>query len=133
MASKDAKSAKTPVVAAAAKEVKTVAETSAKETKTAAKAEAPKKEAVKKAAEKKAPAKKPVAKKTVIKTNLNIQFSGKEVSDADIVANVKKAWTSQFKGKLKDIKTIDIYVKPEEHRAYFVINGESTPDYFIEL
>ncbi len=101
------------------------------------KAEAPKAEVkkteAKKAAPKKAPAKKAPAKKAEIKTNVLLQFYNKEVAESDIITNVKKAWTTQFKGKLKDIKTIDIYVKTEENKAYYVINGESTPDYFIEL
>lgn len=86
-----------------------------------------------KAEAKKAPAKKTATKKAEIKSNVMLQFAGKEVSAKDILANVKKAWTSQLKGKLKDIKTIDIYVKTEENRAYFVINGESGENYFIEL
>lgn len=99
--------------------------------------EAPKTEETKVAAEKapakKAPAKKAPAKKAEIKTNVLLQFANKEVAEKDIVANVKKAWTAQTKGKIKDIKTIDIYVKTEEHKAYFVVNGESQPEFFVEL
>lgn len=95
-------------------------------------AEAPKKEEVKTVA-KKAPAKKAPAKKAEIKTNILLQFANKEVAEKDIVANVKKAWTAQTKGKIKDIKTMDIYVKTEENKAYFVINGESQPEFFVEL
>ena len=62
-----------------------------------------------------------------------LQVLGKEISEKELVAQIKKAWTSQFKGKIKDIKTIDIYVKPEDNRAYFVINGTSDPAYFVEL
>lgn len=94
--------------------------------------EAPKKEETKVAA-KKAPAKKAPAKKAEIKTNVLLQFANKEVAEKDIIANVKKAWTAQTKGKIKDIKTIDIYVKTEEHKAYFVVNGESQPEFFVEL
>lgn len=110
-------------------------------TKEAPKKEAPKKEAAtKKAATKKeAPAKKEAAtkktttKKTEIKTNVLLQFAYKEVSFDDIVANVKEAWTSQFMGKLSDIKTLDIYVKPEEHKAYFVVNGDAENTRSINL
>ena len=31
------------------------------------------------------------------------------------------------------VYTIEIYLKPEEHKAYFVVNGESNGDYFVEL
>lgn len=129
MANKDTKTAKP--VAEPAKETKAAA-------KTTEAAKAPAKEAVKAPAKKettakKATAKKATTKKAEIKTSMFLQFEGKEVSEADILANIKKAWTSQFKGKLKDIKTIDIYLKTEEHKAYFVINGDSNPDYFVEL
>jgi len=102
------------------------------EAKTAKTVEAPKKEETK-APAKKAPAKKAPAKKAEIKTNVLLQFANKEVAEKDIIANVKKAWTAQTKGKIKDIKTIDIYVKTEEHKAYFVVNGESQPEFFVEL
>lgn len=127
MASKETKTAKTVA------EVKTVAKAPVAEPKKEAATET-KTAAVKKApVAKKAPAKKAPAKKAEIKTNVLLQFAGKEVAEKDIVANVKKAWTSQFKGKVKDIKTMDIYVKPDENKAYFVINGVSEDGYFIEL
>ena len=99
-------------------------------TKEAPKKEAPKKEA---ATKKTTTAKKTTTKKTEIKTNVLLQFAYKEVSFDDIVANVKEAWTSQFMGKLSDIKTLDIYVKPEEHKAYFVVNGDAENTRSINL
>ena len=153
MASKDTKTTKTATAVkpatTVAKEVKpVVAEVKADTKKVEApkaevkKVEAPKAEVkkavapkaeVKKTEAKKTAPKKAPAKKAEIKTNVLLQFYNKEVAESDIITNVKKAWTTQFKGKLKDIKTIDIYVKTEENKAYYVINGESTPDYFIEL
>ena len=62
-----------------------------------------------------------------------LQFSGKEVNTANIYETVKTVWVERFQGKLEDIKTIEIYLKPEEHKAYFVVNGESNGDYFVEL
>ena len=96
---------------------------------------------------KKAAAKKPTTKKATSnakKTTANkeaaainatyvLQFSGKEVVASDILETVKKVWVDKFQGKLEEIKTIEIYIKPEEHRAYFVVNGLSNGDYFVEL
>lgn len=93
------------------------------------------------AAEKKAPAKKatPVkketttvrktaAKKTVekaeIKESVFVQFAGAEYNLDDVKADVKKAWMAETGKKESDIKDIQIYVKPEEHAAYYVVNGE---------
>ncbi len=100
--------------------------------------EAPaKKAAAKKPATKKATttAKKTTAKKeaAVINATYVLQFSGKEVVASDILETVKKVWVDKFQGKLEEIKTIEIYIKPEEHKAYFVVNGLSNGDYFVEL
>ena len=132
-----------PIVAAAKKmvtapvsnntvEVK-AAET--KEVKAEAKVEAPKAEAKKAEEPKKETAKKaPVKRTTVkdIKTSVVVQFAGKEVTEKDLIAAVKKAYTKKG-NKVSDIKTIEIYVKPEESAAYYVVNGVGADDYKIEL
>ena len=124
---------------AAAPVSNSVVEVKAEETKTVkaeeGKAEAPKAE-VKKAEEpkketaKKAPAKRTTAKD--IKTSVVVQFAGKEVTEKDLIAAVKKAYTKKG-NKVGDIKTIEIYVKPEESAAYYVVNGVGADDYKIEL
>ena len=88
------------------------------------KAEEPKKET------KKAPAKRAAAKD--IKTSVLVQFAGKEVTEKELIAAVKKAYTKKG-NKVGDIKTIEIYVKPEENAAYYVVNGVGADDYKIEL
>lgn len=101
------------------------------ETKTEApKAEAKKAEEPKKETAKKAPAKRTAAKD--IKTSVVVQFAGKEVTEKDLIAAVKKAYTKKG-NKVGDIKTIEIYVKPEESAAYYVVNGVGADDYKIEL
>lgn len=89
------------------------------------KAEVPeKKEEVKKAPVKKTPVKKAAAKKEV-KVKAVVEYYGKQVDEKDIIANVKKAWTKSGR-KVGDIKTIDLYIKPEEGAVYYVINGSDT-------
>lgn len=101
------------------------------------KAEAPKAEAAKEV--KKAPAKKATAapkkattakattkKETVKKeTVITIQHQGNEISVATIEENVKAAFVADGH-KASSITTLNIYVKPEEYAAYYVINGEYT-------
>ena len=107
-------------------EVKAAEATEIKEVKAEAKkAEEPKKETAKKA-----PAKRTAAKD--IKTSVVVQFAGKEVTEKDLIAAVKKAYTKKG-NKVGDIKTIEIYVKPEESAAYYVVNGVGADDYKIEL
>ena len=78
------------------------------------------KKAVEKATEK---VKKATAKKE-IKTTLFVEYYGKQVPEKDMIAAVKKAWTKSGK-KVADIKTMALYVKPEENSVYYVINGDS--------
>ncbi len=78
---------------------------------------------------KKAPVKKAAPKKAAVKKetsqNVYIQFEGKEVLTAEILEQVKETWKAEGH-RVSSIKTLDIYVKPEEHAAYYVINGKTT-------
>lgn len=121
------------VVATEAKKVtetkKTTAEAKkAEETKaTAKKVEEPKKTVTKKATttEKKATkttAKKTAAKKTTKKeSNLYVQFQGMEFDAKQIEEAVKADFKA--KNKKRTINSVSIYVKPEDMKAYYVIDG----------
>ena len=78
----------------------------------------------KKTTTKKTTAKKSTAKKE-IKVSAFVEYYGKQVEEKEIIARVKKAWTSSG-NKIGDIKTMDLYIKPEESAVYYVINGTST-------
>ena len=125
------------------------AETKAAETKTAEKtpvkatpSEAKKAPAAKTAAEKKAaapkkaaPAKKAVAKKPAakkeVKSSVVIEYAGRQIVARDVLEAAKKAYESMNKGAA--IETIEIYVKPEEGAAYYVVNGEGSDQYKVQL
>ena len=94
--------------------------------KAAAKKPVAKKPAAEKAvAEKKAPAKK-AAKKAAAKANVFVQFAGKSFSQDELVKIAQDVWQYDMNKKAEDFKTVDIYVKPEENKAYFVVNGETS-------
>lgn len=98
----------------------------------AAKKTAIKKTPVKKAAATKAAATKTAAaKKEVIKENVNFEFSGKSYTSEKLLAIAKDVWKFDLQKKVSDIKSIDLYVKPEENAAYYVINGDVTGSFFI--
>ena len=86
--------------------------------KAAAKTETAKKETVKKETTKKSTTKKAVEPAVVL------QFGGQEVDMATVIENAKKAFEAEG-NKVSSIKEIQIYVKPEEYAAYYVINGVS--------
>ena len=93
----------------------------------AKKAPAAKQETVKKETVKKAPA----AKKPVVKEEVNFQFSGKSYTSEDLIRITRDVWKYDLNGKEEDIQSIELYVKPEENTAYYVINGDVTGSFFI--
>lgn len=118
---------------AAAKAIETKKDTTKKiETKAGVLVDTPeektaeKKAPAKKTAAKKAPAKKAPVKKAELKTEMYLQFYGKEYSDKEILQKVKEIWTKVLKKKVGDMKDVKIYLKPEESKAYYVINGDTT-------
>lgn len=109
-------------------EVKKAPAKKAEETKTTAKkVEEPKKTTTKKAttAEKKTTktaAKKTTAKKTTKKeSNLYVQFQGMEFDAKQIEEAVKADFKA--KNKKRTMNSVSIYVKPEDMKAYYVIDG----------
>jgi len=93
---------------------------------------APAKKTTKKAAvkeeaaeeEKKAPVKKAATKKAV-NANVMVEFNGQSVSTDLIVENIKKAFEAEG-NQLSAIKDFQVYVKPEDNAAYYVINQDIT-------
>lgn len=67
-----------------------------------------------------------------VKSAVYVQFAGKEFSEKDLTEAVTKAYEA-LGNKASDIKTLDIYVKPEENAAYYAVNGEGSAEYRIEL
>ena len=53
-----------------------------------------------------------------------MQFNGKSYEAEDFVKIAKDIWKYDLKRKATEFKNVEIYVKPEENRAYYVINGE---------
>lgn len=98
-------------------------ETTKKEVAVKAAPKAEKKTADKKPAAKKAPAKKAAAKAEVKKENVVLQFAGKEIEIDSVIASAKADFKANNKGC---VRSINVYVKPEEDAAYYVVNGKTT-------
>ena len=96
-------------------------------------AEAPKTvKAVEKETAAKAPAKKPAAKKVEPKASVVIEFGGKQIVAKDVLAAAKKDFTKKHKGT--ELKSISLYIKPEESVAYYVANnGVGDPEDKVEF
>ena len=94
----------------------------------AAKTEAPKAEAkkpaAKKPAAKKTAAKKPAAKKADLKSKVVLQFTDREYTEADLVKIAKDVWKYDLNGKASELANVELYVKPEEKKVYYVMNDK---------
>ena len=114
---------------------KKAVEVKAAEVKTAEVKAAParKASAAKPAAEKKAPAKKAPAKKPAeVKATVHIQFGGdRDVIAKDILDKAVKAYKASHKGV--EVKSVELYVVPEQSAAYYVVNGDESGDNRIDL
>ena len=81
---------------------------------------------------KKAPAKKTT--RTTVNTNAfkasaTLQYGDKSVAYDDLVARLKDVWTNQLGKKIIDINTVDLYIKPEENKVYYVVNNTDHGDF----
>ena len=101
-------------------EIKNEAATEVK-TETAAPVEAAK--PVEKKPAQKAPAKKAPAKKAEPKITVKVQFAGNEYDIDQITKDVTKAYKGSVKGA---IKSVEIYIKPEDGAVYYVVDSENT-------
>lgn len=113
---KEAKTAAKETKPAAKKTAKTTAKsekTTAKETKTAKAAKTTTKKTAAKTASKAT---------TDKKINTFLQFAGNEYNVDEVIEKVRAAAAAET-GK-KTFKSLDIYVKPEENVAYYVVNGK---------
>ena len=91
----------------------------AKTTRTTAKKTTTKKAA----AEKKSPAK---AAKKEAEQEMILQFGGREIKEKDLYERIQQIWIEGYGKKAEELKSLKVYVKPEEFTAYYVINDDVT-------
>ncbi|MCI9082710.1 MAG: hypothetical protein HFI70_10495 [Lachnospiraceae bacterium] len=96
----------------------------AEEPKKEVKAEEPKKETAKKAPVKKT-TRKPAAKKKEAEKveEVYVQFQAMEFTTKDVLDKAKQAYIAEGHRE-SSIKSIRLYIKPEESMAYYVINDK---------
>ena len=58
-----------------------------------------------------------------IKQQFLLQYNGQEFDLGAVEASVKQDWKDKG-NKVTAIETLDIYVKPEDAKVYYVVNGE---------
>ena len=63
-----------------------------------------------------------------MKSTFNVEFGTNQIESKAVIANAKKIWIDEGgqNRKVKDLKTMDLYVKPEDNAVYYVLNEEET-------
>lgn len=73
---------------------------------------------------------KKTAEKVTTKVNTYVEFAGKQISTEELEEKVRADYKAKSKTR---IKTIEIYVKPEDSAAYYVVNGKADEGNKIDL
>ena len=71
------------------------------------------------------------AKKAELKSELHLQFGGNSYTQDELVKIAKDVWKYDLKQKVGDLASIELYVKPEEHAVYYVMNKDFTGSFYI--
>lgn len=86
----------------------------------------------KKTAEKKAPAakKEEAEKKETVKrrakNKITLELNGQSYTEDSLIQSAKDVWVYDLGRDLKDFKSAELYIKPEDRAVYYVINGDVT-------
>ena len=65
-----------------------------------------------------------------IPTTINLQAYGKSISGEELVEMARQAWADTGHD-LSAIETLDIYIKTEDSRVYYVVNKIDTGTFFL--
>ena len=70
-------------------------------------------------------------KAAAVKETISIQFAGKDYTTEQLVKIAKDVWEFDLKKDPADFKEVQLFVKPEEAKAYYVINGTESGSFEI--
>ena len=93
----------------------------------------------KKPAATKSTAKKPAEKTTAAKAvketkkavKIAIQYADKEYTSEDLAKIANDVWVYDFGKKASELKDVQLFVKPEESKVYYIFNNETTGFFII--
>ena len=66
-----------------------------------------------------------------MKTSTYVEFQGKQLDEKELIATAKNIWVVNG-NKASDLKSLKLYVKPEENQAYYVFNEEVTGSFSLD-
>ena len=66
-----------------------------------------------------------------IRKTVVVEFDGRQVKAKDVLEKAEKAY-AQSHPETK-IETIELYIVPDKKKAYYVVNGEASEDFQVEI
>lgn len=68
-----------------------------------------------------------------MKSTFNVEFAGKQIESKEVVAKAKKVWVDEGNKdrKVKDLKALDLYIKPEDNAVYYVFNEDESGSFAL--
>lgn len=67
-----------------------------------------------------------------MKSDVFVQFRGDTVDAKSLMDTAKEIWKAEG-NKVKDLHTVQLYLKPEEKKCYYVFNGEGSENSFFMI
>jgi hypothetical protein len=62
-------------------------------------------------------------KESKIQASMHVQFNGKSYDQDELLRIAKDVWKYDLQKKPDDLKTVELYIKPEESMGFCVYNG----------
>ena len=99
--------------------------------KTTARKASEKTEAAKTPAKKETAKSKAAAVKAETACTLSIQYGGRELSGEGLIRTAREIWENDLQRKAEDLSSMELYLKPEENKVYYVMNKDVTGSFDI--
>lgn len=65
-----------------------------------------------------------------MQTDLYVELHGQQINTSVLFEQVKEMWKSEG-NKVKDLKSVSLYYKPDESSCYYVLNGEIKGNFMV--
>lgn len=66
-----------------------------------------------------------------MKTSMYMEFQGKQLDEQELVAKAKRIWVEDGH-KATELKSLKLYIKPEDNTAYYVFNEDITGAFTLD-
>ena len=65
-----------------------------------------------------------------MKVELYVEFQGEQIDTKRLTDLIKEIWRNDG-NLMKDLKSVEVYYKPEERKCYYILNNEQNGQFEI--